>query len=144
MKRSPLRRKTSLKRKPMRRKLRSTKYSRRERDFDRMAWCKTLPCAVVKLDVLEGPAGRLGRMLLCDGPVEAHHAGEHGVGQKAPDDTVVPLCVLHHKELTDRRGCFAGWPPHALKEWELALIERYQGYYDVYRSTSLWDAGGEP
>ena len=28
--------------------------------------------------------------------MQAHHAGDHGFGRKAPDWTAVPLCVEHH------------------------------------------------
>lgn len=34
-------------------------------------------------------------------PIEAHHAGRHGVGQKAPDSTAVPLCHFCHGIVTD-------------------------------------------
>jgi hypothetical protein len=43
----------------------------------------------------------------CYGRIEAHHAGKNpGMGMKAPDDTTVPLCVRHHREITDHTGPF--------------------------------------
>jgi hypothetical protein len=39
--------------------------------------------------------------LICDRPSEAHHAGEHGFGRKAPDRTAIPLCWEHHREGKD-------------------------------------------
>ncbi len=29
--------------------------------------------------------------------IEAHHAGDHGFSQKAPDRTAIPLCANHHQ-----------------------------------------------
>lgn len=133
MKRSPLRRKSSLKRTSMRRKRGSTKYARRERDWARMAFVKTEPCALsggapVACNLWRGdwPPGA------CSAVVEAHHAGEHGLSHKAPDDTVVALCSKHHRSLTDRTGAFDGWPRGALKAWELAAVAYYQERYADY------------
>jgi hypothetical protein len=110
-----------------------TKYARRPRDTPRMLWCKTLPCALARpgapcIELWRGPPD----VDACDGPIEAHHAGERGTGQKAPDDTVVPLCKHHHDCLTDRgsrRGVFSGWPRGAVKRWELAMVAVYQHRY---------------
>lgn len=133
MKRSQLKRKTPTGRSRMRRNPRSTSYSRRDRDFDRMEWCKTLPCDLGlwpdPTAYTLWPEGSRRLIGYCDGVTEAHHAGVHGVGQKAPDDTVIPLCQHHHQCLTDRRECFAGWPHGSLKTWELAAIEKYQRLY---------------
>lgn len=124
MKRSPLKRKS-----PMRCKPRSTRYSRRERDIPRMLWTKTLPCMLRPeppfRNLWHGPAESDG----CRGVVEAHHAGEHAGWQKAPDDTVIPMCDYHHDCLGDRQGVFSGWPKFALKAWELAAVEHYQALY---------------
>lgn len=68
----------------------------------------------------------------CSGPIEAHHAGVRGLGQKAPDDTVIPLCSGHHRHLTDRSGPFSGWPRGAVKAWELAMVELYQRAYAAH------------
>ena len=124
MKRTPLRRTA------MRRQRGSTRYDRRERDMARMAWCKSLPCSLVRLgapfiELWHGPPDVDG----CRGVIEAHHAGDHAGFRKPPDDTVIPLCDHHHDCLTDRRGCFAGWPKFALKKWELAAVAHYQARY---------------
>ena len=29
--------------------------------------------------------------------VEAAHTGPHGLGQKAPDESCIPLCLIHHR-----------------------------------------------
>lgn len=39
--------------------------------------------------------------------MQAHHAGDHGFGRKAPDSTEVPFCVEHHlvgRESAHRMG----------------------------------------
>lgn len=47
--------------------------------------------------------------LACNGPVEAHHLlkpwiGGRGMGMKADDRNVVPLCRYHHASLHDKYG----------------------------------------
>lgn len=54
------------------------------RNLKYLAWIRTLPCLV---------CGRTRG-------VEAAHTGPHGVGQKSPDTSAVPLCARHH-----RTGC---------------------------------------
>ncbi len=124
---------------------RRTKYARRPRDLARMAWIKTLPCAMAQMEQWrlrrEHPDGdRLLGLWLgpfaftgCRGVIEAHHAGEHGKGQKAPDDTCIPMCRAHHRGddigITRYRGPFARWPRGELKRWELAMVEIYQRRY---------------
>ena len=55
------------------------------RDSRYLQWVRTLPCAVC------GTARN----------VEAAHTGAHGLGQKAPDSTAIPLCVAHHRTAND-------------------------------------------
>lgn len=120
-----------MKRTRMRRRFKSTSYARRERDLPRMAWCKTLPCALVDgAATLPEWVGR--RPDPCAREIEAHHAGVHGLSNKAPDDTCVPLCDHHHDALTDRTGIFAGWPRYTLKLWELAAVAVYQVRYAAH------------
>lgn len=46
--------------------------------------------------------GRIGVSVRFRAPaVEAHHAGERGLGQKADDRTAIPLCRDHHLEGKD-------------------------------------------
>ena len=46
-----------------------------------LAWIRTQPC------------------LVCGSTrwIEAAHTGSHGLGQKSPDTSAVPLCVAHHR-----------------------------------------------
>ena len=46
-----------------------------------LQWIRTLPCAVCR-----GTRG-----------VEAAHTGPHGLGQKSPDWSAIPLCWRHHR-----------------------------------------------
>lgn len=117
MKRSPI------KRTAMRRKSRSTKYSRRERDFEYMGWVKQQPCSMIIMPPLAP------HITACSGGIEAHHAGVRGLGQKASDDTCIALCSRHHGELTDRRGTFAGWERGVVKSWELAAVSSHRTRY---------------
>jgi hypothetical protein len=99
-----------------------------------MGWIKSLPCACSGTDVEPRcqPTWLGGSPDVCSGPVEAHHAGAHGLGQKADDDSCIPLCVSHHRQLTDRREVFANWYPGTLKLWELAVIVRYQQFWKAH------------
>jgi hypothetical protein len=51
------------------------------RNLKYLAWIRTLPCLI---------CGRTGG-------VEAAHTGPHGMAQKSPDTSAVPLCVRHHR-----------------------------------------------
>ncbi len=91
-----------MKRSRMRRGKGDNAYARRPRDFGRMLFVKSLYCYVGTVYGSEG----------CSRIIEAHHAGKRGLGQKAPDDTCIPLCVRHHRQATDYSGFFslANWP----------------------------------
>jgi hypothetical protein len=141
MRRTPIVRRSPLRRTPLRHRAKSTSYSRRARDLDRMAWVKQQVCAIAIMELVQrrdlGGAGatemidawRGGTFDGCRRAIEAHHAGAHGLGNKAPDDTCIALCDHHHDALTDRTGCFAGWPRGTVKAWELAAVAFYQGAY---------------
>jgi hypothetical protein len=51
------------------------------RDRRYLAWIRTLPCVV---------CGSTRR-------IEASHTGPHGLGQKSPDSSAIPLCYRHHR-----------------------------------------------
>jgi hypothetical protein len=46
-----------------------------------LAWIRTLPCVVC--GTTQG--------------IEASHTGPHGLGQKSPDSSAIPLCSKHHR-----------------------------------------------
>ena len=60
-------------------------YTKRPRDFAYMFWIRELQCAVCEK-----------RHILNFGTVYAHHAGPHGLSQRSPDRTCIPLCWRHH------------------------------------------------
>lgn len=100
-------RRTPLKRTPFRRGAKKSKYARRPRAIDYMLFVKTLPCA----------AFGVSAEYQCDGPIEADHAGERGLGQKSPDSTCIPLCSSHHRHRHNVSGAFAGWSRERMRAW---------------------------
>lgn len=131
LRRTPLKRRAGLKRAPMRRRRGSTSYARRERDMDRMGVVRSWPCCVA----VPGEVAWPGPVPpdACMGTTEAHHAGERGLGRKAPDDSVIALCDHHHDDFTDRRGVFSGWPRGAARAWQDEQIARHQQLYEGHR-----------
>lgn len=145
MKRTPMKRGTPLKRTPMKRTgmkrsrpmsrstpkssavpplkskkrkspKRKTKYASRERDIDYMLWVKTLPCLIASLEGA-GP---------CSSVVEPDHVGVRGIGQKAPDDTCVPLCSTHHLDRHAHTGYFRYRSKEWTREWREEAIRKTQ------------------
>jgi hypothetical protein len=55
------------------------------RNLKYLAWIRTQPCLVC------GKAGG----------IEAAHTGPHGMGQKSPDTSAIPLCARHHRTGSD-------------------------------------------
>ena len=62
---------------------------RKDADPQYVAWIHTLACSVPGLE--HSPHWHHS----CN--AEAHHAGDHGFGQRAPDRTCIPLCAWHHR-----------------------------------------------
>ena len=50
-----------------------------------LAWIRAQPCCVC--GITRG--------------IEASHTGPHGLGQKAPDSSAIPLCARHHRTGND-------------------------------------------
>jgi hypothetical protein len=50
-----------------------------------LVWIRTLPCLI---------CGKTAG-------IEAAHTGPHGVGQKSPDASAIPLCARHHRTAED-------------------------------------------
>jgi hypothetical protein len=69
--------------------MRSATKNKIGKDPDYLAWIRALPCAVQDDEIPGGSP--------CGGPITAHHAGDHGSSQKAPDRTAIPLCFEHHQ-----------------------------------------------
>ncbi len=68
----------------------------------------------------------------CLGDVVAHHAGiGRGMGQKADDDTCVPLCQGHHMEWHAMCGYFKGWDKARRREWAEWAIQETRSILEV-------------
>ena len=82
-----------------------------------LAFVRTLPCILV--DHFNHRCG--------GGPIEAAHIGlGPGMGQKAPDETAVPMCPVAHRT---GRWAFHSMPRSFFQHWSLdreLLILRYQ------------------
>jgi hypothetical protein len=130
--------------KPLRRSTRlrargNTKYRRRERDFEFMGWVKKQPCIARSLPPLRFIAATAAERWLhatqtpCTGRVEADHAGERGIGQKADDRTCIPLCTRHHRERTDHSFSFKFLVRDELRAWRAEAITRTQTAWEQRR-----------
>jgi hypothetical protein len=121
-------------RKPLRRtsRLRAKRWGirpRRPRRLDgpgsdpaRLDWVRAQPCVLLRW-----------RLWPCEGRTEAHHAGRKpGVALKAGDETTVPLCRRHHRQVTDHTGPFAKQTREAMRvlqdEWIAETTARYLGH----------------
>src|SRR5574342_234692 len=77
-------------------------------DPDYLRQVRTLPCAA------PGCTTR---------PVQAHHAGARGLGQKASDDTCIPLCERHHESWHSVRAPFDVMGRLGRRVWAATAIE---------------------
>lgn len=102
-----MKRRTPLKRSPMRRSRKRSAYRRRVRYFDYMGFVRRLPCV----------ASGLSAKHPCGGIVHADHAGRRGLGRKAHDATVIPLCATHHKQRDSFSGAFRSWDQARMRLW---------------------------
>ena len=121
MKRSPLKRKTPIRRTRM--KVAARKSTDDPAYLDRV---RRLPCCA---RFLPGHS--------CAGPVVAHHAGRHGVGQRCPDREAIPLCSLAHTCLHDFKGSFTFFTRASMRDWENAAIATTQAALGVPLTVSL-------
>lgn len=106
MKRTPLKRKTPMKRSRMKRSSKKNSYARRARFTDHMVWVKTLPCAARDLEGHQ-----------CEGVIEADHAGTRGMGRKCHDFQTIPLCKAAHDARPGRRPPFDRMTRESFREW---------------------------
>jgi hypothetical protein len=118
VKRSPLKRTASLRRKTWMRSRSNSKYRRRARDLPYMAWVRTLSCAAYGI----GP---------CSGRIEADHAGRRALSQKADDRTCIPLCTQHHRQRGSFAGPFLEWDQVRMRRWLEENVRFYGLLYGV-------------
>lgn len=96
MKRTPLKRKTPVKKRNAKR--RESEFARCYGSKARVAWIKSMPCiACSGLHPLFG---------MTAGPSDNAHTAHDGMGRKAGYDTIVPLCRNHHRRYDERRAPF--------------------------------------
>ena len=100
---------------PMRRKRITPRRSGRVRDPQFVSLVHQLGCDAATYIKDAGP---------CDGPIEAHHAGERPLGRKADDDTCIALCRRHHRDITDHTGAFKAKRSFEIRAYEDAAIAR--------------------
>jgi hypothetical protein len=117
MKRSAIKRGKPLARKTRIKAKRATPRRGPAREPARLAWIRTLACAVSWSDCVYGYA------------VVAHHAGRHAAGKKCPDSEAIPLCQGHHDHLHSLTGPFRHWKRDAVRAWEDEQIAYYQAFY---------------
>lgn len=80
--------------------------SDRVRDPAFLAFVHTLCCAA------SGMSGHI-----CEGKIEADHAGTRPLGRKADDDTCIALCSLAHRQRTDFAGPFRSFDKARMRQW---------------------------
>lgn len=106
----------------MRRGSKRTKYARRERDTPYMMAVKAMPCAAASFEM----PWQIDHHTPCSAVVEADHMGDRGRGQKAKDDTCVPMCSRHHAERGDHTGLFRQATKELLRGWRAMVIAATQ------------------
>jgi hypothetical protein len=120
LRRSPLRCKTCLRaRKPLRRYRSRSRRQPRELDPGRLAWIRRQPCCA--------PTSPR-----CRRQSEPHHAGrKRGMSLKADDDTCIPLCRQHHRDIEAMAGpwrCMSGAEVRAWQDEQVAVCRAaYEG-----------------
>lgn len=77
------------------------------------AWIRKQPCVACSA----GP------------PSEAHHMCGAGMGLRAHDHTVVPLCSGCHKDHHEFRGHFYGMDRHERKKWQESRMKDLRKEY---------------
>ncbi len=108
-----------------------TKYKSRERDTEYMLFVKTMPCMVYQLDAIQCMSvakqdGGPSLVTKCSGDVEADHKSSGALSHKSKDNTVIPLCQLHHRERTDHTGSFKHYKQADMRAFVVAAIQMTQ------------------
>lgn len=82
-----------------------------------LAFVRCFDCILNGLSVV-GPLGTTVHVHVCRGRIEAAHTGPHGRGQKAADETALPMCSEAHR--------WSRFSHHKLtgKFWEVWELDR--------------------
>lgn len=100
---------------PLKARRSTPRRSERVRDHAYLAWVHALPCAARSF---------LGHV--CEGPIEADHAGPRPLGRKCDDSEVIALCQLAHRQRHDYAGPFRALSRSDMRAWLDEQIELTQ------------------
>jgi hypothetical protein len=115
---------------------RGTAHGRRERQWGRMMYYKTLPCDMRTTFALVFPFEFEGsRPGVCFGCIEVAHLGERAGWRRCPDRQTGPLCQRHHRDIDGRIGGRAPWYVALGREGQRALRGRLVARADLRWST---------
>lgn len=118
MKRSPLKRKTWMRRtRTLSVARKKSAYKLRVRDTEYMLWIKQQRCCARHSSD-------------CDGPVEADHAGRRPTGRKSGDRSCIPLCTLHHMQRGSFSGVFRTWNQAMMRAWLEGHVLAYRAQFE--------------
>lgn len=120
-----------MRRSPMRRSNRTSRYATRERDSAFMLFVKQQLCSVEQ----DWPG--ILPPTPCEGAIEADHMGDRGLSHKAADDTCAPMCTQHHRERTDHTGSFKLLTKAEVRAWRARQILRTQTNYAEHRGEAV-------
>lgn len=127
MKRSPIKRKTPIRKRRTKPRLRA---GRVPPNPAYLVWVRKQPCVGLEdwPSNSHGDHGVQGHY--CFGPVQASHDRNHtGMGIKDPDETCVPMCLALHNQWESHHGRYEGWDNeqrHAyMRVWRATLNYRY-------------------
>lgn len=97
--------------------------SKGKKDRDYLTFIHSLNCVACERGEIIVYVGRRA-------PIHAHHAGVRGLGQKAGDDTAIPLCVQHHQTGKDAVHVIGKrfWQHHGIDKAD--LIRRLNDLYN--------------
>lgn len=121
MRKSPLKRKTPMKRTRIRQKPVTTRTPKLGDDPDRLTWMRKLPCCACNASP----------------PSHAHHSTGAGMALKAQDSLAMPLCHVCHRALHDHTGMFRTMNRPVFKSWQAAQCSRYQTLYGRFLAQKL-------
>lgn len=97
--------------------------SERVRNLDFLSFVHGLVC---------GASGISGHV--CEGAIEADHAGPRPMGRKADDDSCIALCTLAHRQRHDLAGPFRRFDKAQMRAWLDEQISITRAAYALYQS----------
>ena len=108
MKRTPLKRKTPMRRTAMKRGPTKVRSAKEGGDPVYLDWIRSLDCCGCNTKP----------------PCHPHHSTGAGMGLKSSDREAMPLCWRCHRDFHDGKGVFDGWGRDARRVWQELQVER--------------------